>query len=111
MNISRTWKIISSVATGVVAISTAFIVLGLEFPRPAWASELKALAGHVIELDSTITSQQLDDTRLRLYQNERERRAYITENSAVPQFLISERVLLERQIENLTQHLDTLRND
>ena len=111
MNISRTWKIVASTATGLVAVATALTLIGLEMPRPAWASELKALAGHVVALDNALTASQLDDTRLRLYQNERERRTYITDNLAVPQFLITERVILERQIEDLTQHLNSLRNN
>lgn len=109
MQIFKYWKTLTSVATGIIAIAGAFVILDIEFPRPAWASEVKVLSNYVSEVDSIITSQQLDDTRLRLYQNEREQNKYRRDNQVIPQYLIEERVLIERQIDNLQIRLHRLR--
>jgi len=105
-----TWKKITSVAAGVVTLAGAATVLGVkEFPRPAWSSEVVELAGSLVELDSRLTSQQLDDTKLRLYQNQREQRKADREENQIPLFLLKEQTDLERIIDDLETRLNKLR--
>lgn len=103
-------KVIGLVSGTLVSVAGAFAVLEIEFPRPAWSNELQELAENVIELDNVISSQQLDDTKLRLYQNQREQRLWKDESGTIPDFLINEKVLLERKIDNLENRLEKLRN-
>jgi hypothetical protein len=106
--IKNYWKSITTVASGIVVIGGAIVVLDVEFPRPAWASEIKQLSGYVIELDNKVTSQQLDEAKLQLYRNLRERSRYDASGESAPFFLTQERVILERQIETLQSHLKSL---
>lgn len=107
----RNIKAISFVATTVVAIAGAMAVFDLQVPRPAWAGEVQKLAAKVVELDSVVTSQQLDDAKLRLYQNQREQLKWDQSNGEVPEFLINERILLERKVDDLEDRLDDLREE
>jgi len=111
MSILKYWKSITTTATGIVAIAGALLVFDIQFPRPAWASELKQLSGYILEIDNKVTSQQLDEAKLQLYRNIRERSTYERRQDPVPHFLIQERVILERQIDNLQDHLDSLRGE
>lgn len=109
MQFKKHWKSISSFATGIVAISSVFIVFELEVPRPAWASEIKDLSTYVIEVDNKITSLQLDEAKLQLYKNIRERKKFEEEGRRIPLFLLQEKVILERKINRLETHLKSLR--
>lgn len=100
------FKAIGIAAGALVAVAGALAVFGVdEVPRPAWSGELKALAGNVVELDSRVTSQQLDDTKLRYFQNARERRKFPDDD-----LLIQEQVGLESKIDELEYRLDELRD-
>ncbi len=102
----RTVKAIAAVSAGIVSIAAALAVLGVnDFPRPAWSSELRELIGQHIELDSRVTSQQLDDTRLRWFQNDREQRQYPDDPN-----LLQEQIILDRKIDDLTNRLEELRD-
>lgn len=104
------WKTIITICGGITTVAATATVLGIkELPRPAWASEVYEVAENMVELDSRLTSQQLDDTKLRLYQNLREQRQADRDENAIPTFLLKEQTELERQIDNLQNHLDNLR--
>lgn len=99
---------ISLVAGTVVAVAGALAVFGVkDVPRWAWHSEHVQLAGDLTELDSRVTSQQLDDAKLQLYQNQREQRKYPAGD--YPPILLDEQIDLERRIDDLQEHLDDLR--
>lgn len=106
------WKVIVTTASGVTAVAGALAVFGVdEIPRPAFASEVIQLAGEVTELDSRVTSQQLDDAKLQLYQNRREQVTAEREHNAIPLFLLEEQTVLERRIDNLQHRLQKLRGE
>ena len=101
---------ISLIASCVIAVAGAMAVFKIEFPRPAWSAELKQLHSQVLILDSTLTSQQLDNNKLRLFQNKREQLSWYKETGTIPEFLLNEQILLERKIDDLQTHLDFLRS-
>lgn len=109
MAISTKFMTISGIASGIVAIAGVFALLDIEIPRPAWAGEVRELNAKVLEIESTVTSQQLDDAKLRLYQNQREQIEWQQEIGTVPEFLLNEQVLLERKVDNLQDTLDDIR--
>lgn len=100
------FRAVGIAAGAIIAVAGVFAVFGVdEIPRPAWSSELKALAGNVVELDSRVTSQQLDDTKLRWFQNAREQKKFPDDD-----LLIEEQVSLERKIDELEYSLNELRD-
>jgi hypothetical protein len=113
------WKrkltMISLAAGTIVSVAGALAVFNVTPPDPVWQHELNGeihyVEQRILELDSIVTSQQLDDARLRLYQNEREQTEWEMEQGFVPNFLIQERVLLEGQIESLQRRLDAISGD
>jgi len=109
MAITKYWKSITATATGLMSIIGVLTFLEISIPRPAWASELREIAEYLVDVDSRVTSQQLDEARLQLYRNIRERSGYERRDEEIPDFLTQERVILERRIENLQEHLDFLR--
>jgi len=100
---------IGLVAGTIVSVAGALAVFDIEPPRPVFKSQLVQVQMQVLELDSIITSQQLNDQRLRLYQNERESQQWLTEEGFVPDWLLEERVLLESEIDALRNRLDVIR--
>ena len=101
-------KTIGIITGTTVSFAAALAVFGVDsLPRPAWASEVMELAGELIELDSRVTAQQLDDTKLQYYQNLREQDKH--DAGFEPEYLIDEQILLERRIDDLGARLDQLR--
>jgi hypothetical protein len=105
-NRALSWTV--ATATGIVAISGALAVIGVDTPRPAWASELQIAEAKIQELDSIITSQQLEDTTLRLYQNLREQNIYKREDDDIPNYLLEEQSDLEIRKFELEKRLDLI---
>lgn len=108
MSIPNWLKYVGSVAAVIVSVGGAFAVLGIESPRPAWASEIRLLQKQIFELDNIITSQQLDDTMLRIYQNLREQQLYINDNDPIPDFLLLEQTELESRKRELEDRLEAI---
>ena len=103
-------KTISMICGAVLSVAAVGTLIGIkEVPRPAWSNELIRVASDVTELDSRVTAQQLDDAKLRYYQNQREQSEYPRAN--VPDYLIDEQILLERRMDELEDRLDDLRSD
>lgn len=86
-------------------------MLGIEIPKPVFAGETKKLFLYISEVDNKITSEQLRDTKLRLYQNIREQQTYKNQANSVPNYLLNEQVELERRVDDLENHLDSLRKN
>lgn len=96
-----TWA--GSVASAIVAIAAALALFNVPVPRPVWASELQMVEGKLLELDNIITTDQLDDVTLRLYQNLREQNRYERIGDEIPDLLLQEQSTLEgrkRMLEN-----------
>ena len=108
--VKRYFTMIGLVAGTVVSVAGALAVFDVTIPRPVFASELITVQQQVLRLESVITSQQLSDRRLRLYQNEREQREWEELDGYVPDFLLNEKVELERIIDDLEHKLKTIRN-
>lgn len=108
MNWKKTLTAIGLVSATIVSLGGAATVL--DVPRPVFAYELAQLSQEVIELDNIVTSAQLDDNRLRLYDNLREQDRYERSNTEVPKFLLQEQILLERKIDDLDDRLDNIRD-
>lgn len=104
----RSLVMIGSVAGALTAIAGAFAVFGVPVPRPAWAAELKQVEQKILEIDNIITSEQLDETTLRLYRNIREQQIYINRGEDIPDFLLSERSTLEGRQRVLQLRLDNI---
>lgn len=111
MEFIKSWKTLTAIASGIIVISGALVILGIEFPRPAWASEIKELSGYIVEVDNKVTSEQLDKAKLQLYRNLRESADYRDRGERIPSFINQERVMLERSIDELQTHLDYLRSN
>ena len=105
--VMKQFKTVGIVAATIVSTAAALAVFDVNIPRPAWSSELMKLAGNLIELDSRVTSQQLDDTKLQYYQNLREQEKY--DSGTKPDYLVDEQILLESRIDGLKNRLDELR--
>jgi len=101
-------KTISAVIGLLIGIVTIFSLFNIPFPRPLWHSEIRPIKADIVELDNIVTSQQLDDAKLRLYQNEREQIQWAEEGPA-PEYLVQEKIILERKIDNLDNRLDNIR--
>jgi hypothetical protein len=103
--------LLGSTAATIVAVSGALAVFGIQTPRPAWSSELVLVEAKILELDNIITSQQLNDITLRLYQNLREQNNYTRSGEEIPAFLLQEQPTLEIQKRMLEQRLDRIFED
>ncbi len=102
------FKTLSVAAGAVLSMAAVATLLGVkDVPRPAWSNEMEQVAGDLIELDSRVTSQQLDDIKTQYYQNQREQREYEVE--PVPDYLIEEQIELERLQNELEHRLKELR--
>jgi len=101
----KTFSIVTGAALSAVALLAVFGVDNI--PRPAWASEVIELAGNVTELNSRVTSQQLEDTRLQYYRNLREQDQH--EPGSEPDYLIDEQAALESRMDLLESIMDELR--
>lgn len=103
-------KQIATIAGTVTAIAGAAAVFGIkEFPRPAWASELKQLAGEVVTLKSSVTAQQLEAAKLSEYRNLSQQEAFKLEGKPVPQILVEEQIKLQSRVNELEDELENLR--
>ena len=103
-------KTVGILAGTVVSVAAALAVFGVErVPRPAWASEVFELAGSLVELDSRVTAQQLDAAKGRYYDNLREQDKY--DAGEEPDYLLDEQIFLERQIDDLEDRLEDLRDE
>ncbi len=100
-------KTIATIAGAIVSVAAAFAVFGVEdVPRPAWSGELRELAGEVIELNSRVTAQQLDDAKLRWFRNHSLQLEHPGDAT-----LQQEQVDLERRIDDLEDRLGELRDE
>ncbi len=100
-------KTIATVAGAIVSVAAAMAVFGVkDVPRPAWSGELRELVGNVVELDSRVTSQQLDDTKLRWFRNHSLQLEHPGDAT-----LQQEQVDLERKIDDLEDRLEELRDE
>ena len=99
-------KTITAIAASIVAVGGALAVLGVEnVPRPAMSSELRELAGAHVELDSRVTSQQLDDAKSWQFKIKRELKVRPDD-----ELLIEELISTDRKINDLEHRLDELRS-
>ena len=102
-------KTIGIITGTTVSIAAALAVFGVDnIPRPAWASEVIELAGNVTELNSRVTAQQLEDTRLRYYRNLSEQDQYAP--GSEPDYLIQEQTALETHMDLLESIMEELRD-
>ena len=108
---NKGWSAVIAIAAGIITLSSALTIFGVDTPRPAWSSELRVAEMKIMELESVITSQQLNDTTLRLYQNLREQQQYKNQQQKVPNFLLQEQPKLEIQKRSLERKLDQLGED
>lgn len=102
-------KTVSVISGVVLSVAAALAVFGVEeVPRFAWSSEVTTISEGLVELDSRVTIQQLDDTKQQYFQNTRERNKYPM-GEEPPPYLLDERILLERKMDDLEHRLEILR--
>lgn len=104
----RTWTVIGTVAGALVAVGGVLSMFDIPVPRPAWSDELIVVEGKIAELDQMLTSDQLSNTTLRLYQNLREQEKYVQDRIPVPDFLLNEQTMLESRKRTLEKRLEDI---
>lgn len=104
----KTFLSLGTIAGAFVSISAALTVLNISIPRPAWAYEVVKLAGNIVELDSRVTTEQLNSTRKQWYENQRAQDHYEQEREKAPSFLLDEQLFLEQRMHELQMRLNDL---
>ena len=104
----RMWYKVVGAAIGITSVYVAADTLGVELPRPAWSSELKALEVYITSIDERSLEWAIESQQLQLYRNIDRQGMLKDRRQAIPASLRAEQTTLELRLTRLRARLDLL---